>query len=151
MLLFLLDLKKVTSDMQTHKNPTLRTGPAPFKAPTPAMKSVAPAAAVDKPPNFTRDGKKWLIEYHKNNPNLVVDGAEMNNVVYVYKCQNSTIMVKGKLNSIVLDSCKKTSVVFDDLVSSIEFINCQSVQMQVIRFCLDINVNFETKTNFFIR
>lgn len=61
----------------------------------------------------------------------MVDGAEMNNVVYVYKCVNSTITVKGKLNSIVLDSCKKTSVVFDNLVSSVEFINCQSVQMQV--------------------
>lgn len=55
----------------------------------------------------------------------------MNNVVYLYKCSDSTIAIKGKLNSITLDSCIKTSIVFDSLVSSIEFINCQSVQMQV--------------------
>lgn len=127
-------LKKVTSEMQTHKNPTLRTGPAPFKAPAGAtqIKTVAPSMPVDKPPNFTRDGKKWLVEYQKGNHNLVVDNAEMNNVVYMYKCIDSTLVVKGKLNSVIVDSCKKSSIVFDSLVSSIEFINCQSVQMQVL-------------------
>lgn len=135
-----LDLKRVTAEMQTHKNTTLRSGPAPFKAPatsapaaaaapTPAAK--APTAAVTKPPVFNRDGKKWLIEYQKSNPNLLVENAEMNNVVYAFKCENSTITVKGKINSIFLDSCKKCSVLFDAVVSSVEFVNCQSVQMQV--------------------
>lgn len=56
------DLKKVTSEMQTHKNPALRQGPAPFKAPsnTPGYGG-QPAAAIDKPPSFQREGKKWLI------------------------------------------------------------------------------------------
>lgn len=63
---YFTDLKKVTSDMQTHKNPSLRTGPAPFKAPvvdnTISTKTVLPAnAPIDKPPVFTRDGKKWLV------------------------------------------------------------------------------------------
>ncbi|KAL0119327.1 hypothetical protein PUN28_009714 [Cardiocondyla obscurior] len=128
-------LKKVTSDMQTHKNPALRSGPAPFKAPTVnavSMKNVPPAnVPIDKPPVFTRDGKKWLVEYHKGE-SVVVDNAEMNNVVYMFRCQDSTLTVKGKVNSIVMDSCRKSSVVFDSLVSSIEFVNCQSVQMQVL-------------------
>jgi len=52
--------------MQTHKNPALRSGPAPFKAPVTAntalVKSVPPAnVPIDKPPVFTRDGKKWLV------------------------------------------------------------------------------------------
>ncbi|XP_044741407.1 adenylyl cyclase-associated protein 1 isoform X2 [Chrysoperla carnea] len=126
-------LKKVTSEMQTHKNPTLRTGPAPFKAPSSTgVTGVRNAPPAEKQPVFSRDGKKWLIEYHKGNQNLVVDNVEMNNVVYVFKCEQSNIRVNGKLNSVVLDSCKKTSIVFDSLVSSIEFINCQSVQMQVL-------------------
>lgn len=126
-------LKKVTSDMQTHKNPALRDGPTPFKKTTTStVSSVAPKVnSVVKDPVFTRDGKKWLIEYHKNNNNLLVEGVEMNNVVYFFKSENSVLTCKGKLNSIVIDSCKKCSVVFDDLVSSVEFVNCQSVQMQV--------------------
>ncbi|XP_015119193.1 adenylyl cyclase-associated protein 1 [Diachasma alloeum] len=132
-------LKKVTSDMQTHKNSSMRTGPAPFKAPvvsnsnTSPMKTVPPASQpIDKPPVFTRDGKKWLIEYHKGNKDLLIDNPEMNNVVYMYRCQDSTLIVKGKINSIVMDSCRKSSIVFDSVVSSIEFVNCQSVQMQVL-------------------
>uniref|UniRef100_A0A182MQE0 Adenylyl cyclase-associated protein n=1 Tax=Anopheles culicifacies TaxID=139723 RepID=A0A182MQE0_9DIPT len=128
-------LKKVTSEMQTHKNPALRSGPAPYKAPagvTNGTKSVASPAAVAKPPTFTRDGKKWLIEYQKNNPNLVVENAEMNNVVYMFRCEGSSLQIKGKINSVVMDSCKKCSLVFDSLVASAEFVNCQSVQMQVL-------------------
>lgn len=126
-------LKRVTADMQTHKNTTLRSGPAPFKAPTAAAgKPAAKPVDTVKPPVFNRDGKKWLIEYQKGNTGLVVDNAEMNNVVYVFRCENSTITVKGKINSIFLDSCKKCSVLFDTVVSSVEFVNCQSVQMQVL-------------------
>lgn len=126
-------LKKVTSEMQTHKNSALRQGPAPFKPPV-AKKPVSAVKPVsaDKTPVFTRDGKKWLIEYQKNKTDLVVENAEMNNVVYLYKCENSTVQVRGKINSITMDSCKKTSIVFDNLVSCMEFINCQSVQMQVM-------------------
>lgn len=130
-------LKKVTADMQTHKNPALRTtGPPP---PTTASKpGVAPKpspvvrAAPEKPPRKELEGKKWMIEYQKNQTNLVISETEMNQVVYIYKCEGSTVQVKGKVNSIVMDSCKKSSLVFDSVVSSIEFVNCQSVQMQVL-------------------
>ncbi|XP_055635174.1 adenylyl cyclase-associated protein 1 isoform X3 [Toxorhynchites rutilus septentrionalis] len=127
-------LKKVTSEMQTHKNPSLRSGPAPYKAPagiSNGTKSVT-APSATKPPSFVRDGKKWLIEYQKGNSNLVVEDAEMNNVVYMFRCENSTLSIKGKINSVVMDSCKKCSLVFDSLVASAEFVNCQSVQMQVL-------------------
>lgn len=118
--------------MQTHKNPNIRgSGPAPAVIGGSSVTS-APKPVAEKPPVFARDGKKWLIENQKNNSTLIVDGAEMNNVVYVFKCVNSTITVKNKINSIVMDSCKKSSVVFESLVSSVEFINCQSVQMQVL-------------------
>ncbi|XP_045510481.1 adenylyl cyclase-associated protein 2 isoform X3 [Colias croceus] len=130
------NLRKVTSDMQTHKNPQLRQGPAPFKAATsraPAKPLPTPGAgAQDKPPVFARDGKKWLIEYQKGNTNLVVENADMNNMVYMYKCRDSALTVRGKVNGVILDSCTKCAVVFDNLVSSIEFVNCQSVQMQVL-------------------
>lgn len=61
-------LKKVTDDMKTHKNPTLRQGPKPFKAaapqtaPKPGKPAVqAPAAATKKPPVFELQDKRWAI------------------------------------------------------------------------------------------
>jgi len=137
-------LKKVTDDMKTHKNPGLRdTKPIPAKE----KKSVSPpkygaSTAAQKPPKFELEGKKWIIEFQRNNSGLVInaDQAEVNQSVYVYKCDGSTVQVKGKVNNIILDSCKKTAVVFGSVVSSCEFINCQSVQMQVMESVPTISV-----------
>jgi len=129
-------LKKVTADMQTHKNPSLRASDV-VRAPTSATGAKSVSAHVNvtvtnKPPRMELDGKKWMIEYQKNQTNLIVSDTEMRQNVYIFKCEGSTIQVKGKVNSITLDSCKKTSLVFDSVVSAVEFINCQSVQMQVL-------------------
>jgi adenylyl cyclase-associated protein len=55
-------LKKVTSDMQTHKNQALRDGPAPFvpQSNNTAASPVKPVAAV-KPPLMVKEGKKWIV------------------------------------------------------------------------------------------
>jgi len=127
-------LKKVTADMQTHKNPSLRASDV-VRAPAAGGKSVnahVNVTVTNKPPRMELDGKKWMVEYQKNQTNLVISDTEMRQTVYIFKCEGSTIQVKGKVNSITLDSCKKTSVVFDSVVSAVEFINCQSVQMQVL-------------------
>jgi len=126
-------LRKVTDDMKTHKNPSLRsTSVVPSKpklAPKPTASKPAPAAK--KPPVFElQGGKKWIVDYQENNRGLVING-EMQQTIYVYMCKNSTLQVKGKVNSITLDNCKKCAVVFDSVVSTCEFINCQSVQCQV--------------------
>jgi adenylyl cyclase-associated protein len=73
----------------------------------------------------------FVQEYQKGRKDLVIDQVEMNNVVYMFKCEDCVMTVKGKLNSVVMDSCRKSALVFDSVVSSIEFVNCQSVQMQV--------------------
>ena len=124
--------------MQTHKNPGLRqaggVGPKPAVGPKPNVNNGVARGApapVQKPPKLELDGKKWVVEYFKNNPNVVVEGAAVNQSVYVFRCEGSTIKVSGKCNNIIFDGCKKSAVVFDSVVSSIEFINCQSVQMQV--------------------
>lgn len=82
-------------------------------------------------PSNTRQIPISFQEYQKGNSNLVVENADMNNVVYMFRCRDSALTVRGKVNGVVLDSCTKCAVVFDNLVSSIEFVNCQSVQMQV--------------------
>lgn len=59
-------LKKVTDDMKTHKNPTLRQGPKPFKASAPQTapkpsKPVVPPPAKKKPAVFELQDKRWAI------------------------------------------------------------------------------------------
>nr|XP_039255072.1 adenylyl cyclase-associated protein 2-like isoform X2 [Styela clava] len=128
-------LKKVTDDMKTHKNPKLRLQSAvPYKAPAatkPKPVAKPTAAAPKKTPVLALQGKKWIVEHHVDRKDLVIDQALMKHTVYIYKCEKCTIQIKNKVNQIILDGCKKTDVVFDTIVSSLEFVNCQSVKGQV--------------------
>ena len=123
------------------------SGVVPEKAksgsPKPAKTFGGPTGAASKPPKFELEGKKWAVEFHKNNPNLVIENTETNQSVYVYKCEGSTLKIEGKVNNLVLDGCKKTAVVFDNVVSSCEFINCQSVQMQVSYWLKYVKLNYD--------
>uniref|UniRef100_A0A915C4V9 C-CAP/cofactor C-like domain-containing protein n=2 Tax=Parascaris univalens TaxID=6257 RepID=A0A915C4V9_PARUN len=130
-------LRKVTADMQTHKNPALRAqGQASgdiTKCESKTTPSTAKKDEVVKPAKtWLENGKQWNVEYHKNNQNIIVEITDMKQTVYVFKCEGSVIQVKGKVNSITLDSCKKTSIVFDSLLSQVEVINCQGVQIQTL-------------------
>ena len=41
-------------------------------------------------------------EYQKDNRNVVISETEMKQCVYIYKCENSTIQIKGKVNAITI-------------------------------------------------
>merc|ERR1712165_327424 len=88
---------------------------------------------VEKPPRMRQEGKRgWMVEYFKDNQDIAIPDAQYNQTVYVFRCERSTVRVSGKCKSIVLDGCVKTAVVFDDAATSCEFVNCQSIQMQVM-------------------
>jgi len=105
--------------------------PRPY-SPTQFKKFTAPGSApAKKPPVFELDNKKWKVEWQDGNQNLVISDTNPNQTVYVYKCTNSVIQIKGKVNSIILDQCKKCGVVLDSVIGTCEFVNCQSVKAQV--------------------
>ncbi|KAH0631147.1 hypothetical protein JD844_005299 [Phrynosoma platyrhinos] len=143
-------LKHVSDDMKTHKNPTLksqggpvRTGPKPFTAPKPvgALNTSQKPPAKKEPPMLELEGKKWRVENQENASNLVISDTELKQVAYIYKCVNSTLHIKGKINSIILDNCKKLGLVFDDVVGIVEIINSRDVQVQVMGKVPTISIN----------
>lgn len=86
---------------------------------------------VLKQPVLVQEGKKWIIMDYKNRHDLVIDVPEIQQVVYMFRCQDVTLTVRGKLNSITVDCCNNSSLIFDSLLSSVDFINCKKVEMQV--------------------
>ncbi|KAJ0395682.1 hypothetical protein P43SY_002475 [Pythium insidiosum] len=129
-------LRKVTKDMQTWREEYKAGGDA---APKPAPKKAAPApaaapAAAAKPaktPVVEQRNGNWAIEHHVNAASpIVVKDINMKQQVYIFGCDNSTIILEGKAKSIVLDNCKKAKLLFDDAVSSIEIVNCKNAQVQ---------------------
>jgi len=76
------------------------------------------------------EGNKWIVEYQIGNPNIVIADVELKQTVYIYRCKNSTVQVKGKVNSVSLDDCEKVGVVFENVLSGVETVNCRSIQLQ---------------------
>ncbi|KAB0379083.1 hypothetical protein FD755_010661 [Muntiacus reevesi] len=138
-------LKHVSDDMKTHKNPALKTqsglirsGPKPFSAPKPDP----PKPVTKKEPALLElEGKKWRVENQENVSNLVIEDTELKKVAYIFKCVNSTLQIKGKINSITVDNCKKLGLVFDDVVGIVEIINSKDVKVQVMGKVPTISIN----------
>ena len=62
-------LRKVTDEEKTHKNPALRaSGPAP----APDTSRPKAAAAPGKPARTELEGKRWNVEHHLNNRDMML-------------------------------------------------------------------------------
>jgi adenylyl cyclase-associated protein len=124
-------LKKVTDDMKS-KNRTDKTSVVPAASqPKTQANTSAKNAAPKKPPKFALEGNKWLVEHQVGNREIVINDTEPKQTVYIFKCSNSTVQIKGKVNSVAVDDCDKVAVVFDTVVASFELVNCRSVEVQV--------------------
>jgi len=87
--------------------------------------------APKKPPKFALEGNKWLVEHQVGNREIVINDTEPKQTVYIFKCSNSTVQIKGKVNSVAVDDCDKVAIVFETVVASFEIVNCRSVEVQV--------------------
>lgn len=126
-------LRKVTPNQQTHKNQDLRNQPGlTSKTPATTQQPIKTLKDITHPPKLCLEGRKWLVEYQVDEKNLTIKVNEMSESIHLYKCKNIVLQISGKANSLILDSCVKTAVVFNDIVSSVEFVNCQDVKAQVI-------------------
>jgi len=135
-------LKKVSDDEKTHKNPALRgDGLVKAKENGVAAASQQNGKQTTKPPRLELDGKRWYVEYQKNNDCVVIGETEPNQSVYLFKCENSTVQVGGKCSNIIMDQCKKVGLVYQDVVAGVEVINCQSVKLQVLGAVPTISVD----------
>jgi hypothetical protein len=106
-------LRKV--NLETQRGSRLRENPAPPVAPKPKAGltgsasvgftgSVGPNVSI-RAPRFELEGKKWVIENHRNNPNLSIRDADMSQSVYVYQCDGSTVKIDGKVYIFFVSHC----------------------------------------------
>ena len=92
---------QVTDDMKTHKNPSLREGPKPFvKQSSPNSRASPAKDTFGGTPKLALQGKKWFVEYQKDNQNIKID-AKMDQSVYIFRCQNVVVQVKVKSLSLL--------------------------------------------------
>lgn len=132
----------------THKNPELRASgvvKAVASPVTPVAKNIVPKG----PPKLQLDGNKWAVENHHNaTAPIVIEGVEIRHVVYIFNCSNSTIQIKGKVNTVTLgmpflitDNCKKVGLVVESAVSTVDIVNCKSCQLQITGKAPTVNID----------
>ncbi|KAF9792880.1 adenylate cyclase associated N terminal-domain-containing protein [Thelephora terrestris] len=130
-------LRKVEKSEMTHKNPALRetstvpsnTSPPLSKKPTKPAKPQS--LSTKKPAKFALEGNKWVIEYQENEPGLMVENAEISQVITLYGCKNTTVVIKGKVNGVTIVNCIKTSVLVDSVISSVSVTASPSFVIQI--------------------
>jgi adenylyl cyclase-associated protein len=86
-------------------------------------------------------GEKWLIENQVGKHDLVISETLPKQGVYILNCKDILVTIKGKVNGIIIDSCAKTAVIFDDAVSSVEMVNSTGIKVQVNGNVPTINVD----------
>ncbi|XP_028619098.1 adenylyl cyclase-associated protein 2 isoform X1 [Grammomys surdaster] len=145
-------LRHVTDDKKTYKNPSLRAQGqvrSPTKTHTPSPTSPKSNSPQKHAPVLELEGKKWRVEYQEDRNDLVISETELKQVAYIFKCDKSTLQIKGKVNSItvelcffsLLDNCKKFGLVFDHVVGIVEVINSKDIQIQVMGRVPTISIN----------
>ncbi|XP_028943185.1 adenylyl cyclase-associated protein 2 isoform X3 [Antrostomus carolinensis] len=138
-------LRHVSDDQKTHKNPSLRAQCPPVRSPTKSH-TPSPTSPKNSPqqshaPVLELEGKKWRVEYQEDKNDLVINNTELKQVAYIFKCNKSTLQIKGKINSITIDNCKKFGLVFDNVVGIVEVINSRDIQIQVMGKVPTISIN----------
>uniref|UniRef100_A0A8C8TTS7 Adenylyl cyclase-associated protein n=1 Tax=Peromyscus maniculatus bairdii TaxID=230844 RepID=A0A8C8TTS7_PERMB len=137
-------LRHVTDDQKTYKNPSLRAqgqARSPTKTHTPSPTSPKSNPPQKHAPVLELEGKKWRVEYQEDKNDLVISETELKQVAYIFKCEKSTLQIKGKVNSITVDNCKKFGLVFDNVVGIVEVINSKDIQIQVMGRVPTISIN----------
>ena len=84
---------------------------------------------MTKPPRCELVQNKWMVQ---NQTEKVEVEVKMNHVVYIVNCVGSHVVIKGKAKSVVIDGCKKTTVVFDSCLSTLEAVNCKQCKAQCL-------------------
>ncbi|KAI8962172.1 adenylate cyclase associated N terminal-domain-containing protein [Daldinia sp. FL1419] len=131
-------LRKVDRSEMTHKNPALRASStvsdssARGKSPAPGKKPKPESMRLKKPPKKELDGNKWLIENFEKHPEPIEIEAEMSHSILISRCNQTTIIIKGKANAVTIENTQRLSIVVDSLVSTVDVVKSSNFALQVM-------------------
>lgn len=84
-----------------------------------------------KPAKMALEGNKWIIEHQENEPGLTIENGEISQIVSLFGCKNTTVIIKGKVNAVTIVNCNKTSVLVESVISSVSVTSSPSFALQV--------------------
>lgn len=134
-------LRKVDKSQMTHKNPSLRASStvpdaedphARGKSPAPGKKPKPESMRVKKPPVKVLEGNKWMVENFDKEAQPIEIEATLSHSILISKCNNSTIIVKGKANAVTIENTNRLNLIVDTLISSVDVVKSANFALQVM-------------------
>jgi adenylyl cyclase-associated protein len=133
-------LRKVEKSQMTHKNPSLRAGStvsdgssvARAKSPAPGKKPKPESMRVKKPARKELEGNKWTVENYEKEAEPVEIDASLTHSILISRCNNTTIVIKGKANQVTVENSNRLSLIVDTLVSTVDVVKAQNFALQVM-------------------
>ncbi|KAG6101727.1 hypothetical protein E4U14_006791 [Claviceps sp. LM454 group G7] len=133
-------LRKVDKSEMTHKNPSLRAGSTVGdreysvrgKSPAPGKKPKPESMRLKKPAKMELNGNKWTIENYDKGPDPIEIETTLSQSVLISRCNNTTIVLKGKANQVTVENSARLSLIIDTLVSTVDVVKAQNFALQVI-------------------
>ncbi|OLN95650.1 Adenylyl cyclase-associated protein [Colletotrichum chlorophyti] len=133
-------LRKVDRSEMTHKNPSLRAsstvpdrdGSVRGKSPAPGKKPKPESMRVKKPPKKILEGNKWTIENFEKETQPIEIEASNSHSVLISKCNNTTIIIRGKANAVTIENSTRLSLIVETLISTVDVIKSQNFALQVL-------------------
>lgn len=134
-------LRKVDKSQMTHKNPSLRASSvvpdkddpqARGKSPVPSKKPKPDILRAKKPPVKVLEGNKWTVEHYEKEAAPIEIEASLSHSVLISKCNNSTIVIKGKANAVTIENTNRLNLIVDSLVSSVDVVKSANFALQVM-------------------
>eukprot|EP00466_Bigelowiella_natans_P015898 jgi/Bigna1/85542/estExt_fgenesh1_pg.C_40325 len=80
-----------------------------------------------KPPSCEFRRGTWWVEHMVEDKK--VEGVELKHNVYVFNAQKCTITIPGKIKSITIQGCKRATIIFDQVISTFEVVDCESCKV----------------------
>lgn len=131
-------LRKVDKSEMTHKNPSLRAAggeaasASRAKSPAPGKKPKPESMRVKKPAKKELEGNKWTVENYEKEPQPVEIEAALSHSILISRCNNTTIIIKGKANQVTVENSNRLSLVVDTLVSTVDVVKAPNFALQVM-------------------
>ncbi|KAL4510746.1 hypothetical protein ABPG72_004900 [Tetrahymena utriculariae] len=120
-------LKHVKKGDKYEKKPTQATTNEPPSSSTTKKET---QQQVKEPKKYQKDN--WFVENYVNERIQFDEGEiQLKQSLFIEGCNNSTIIVKGKVKSVFVNKCKKTKVLVTNAVSGVETVDCQSCEVYI--------------------
>ena len=75
------------------------------------------------------EGNRWIVENITGTQDTVIE-PEAKHSIYISKVVDGVVTVSGKCNTIMIDDCSGSGIIFSDVIATVEVVNSKKMQLQ---------------------